>query len=101
MSLTLSKCRISFFLCIFLAFAAFFAVPSCKSKKPDLNASEEKKKKKKKVKKCKMPFCHVRMNHYHDGAEFRGKRGGGFTAWFAPKQPRYGQANPKYKKKTR
>ncbi|TAF33981.1 MAG: hypothetical protein EAZ57_04590 [Cytophagales bacterium] len=84
-----------------LAGVPLSTLPSCKSKKPELNASEKKKKKKKKVKKCKLPECHVRMNHYHEGAEFRGKRGGIFTAWFAPKQPRYGQANPKFKKRTR
>lgn len=67
------------------------------SKKDDGNlfAGKEKKEKKKKVKRCKEDACHVRMNHYHQGQEFKGKRGGFFTRLFAPKQPKYGEALPR------
>lgn len=65
----------------------------------DVEFTKEEKKKKKKVKRCKEEACHVRMNHYHQGQEFKGKRGGFFTSLFAPKQPKYGEGLPKKRRR--
>lgn len=55
-------------------------------------------KKQKKPKKCKYDHCHVRLNHYHNKTEYKGKRGGAFTGIFSPKSPHYGQGLPRYRK---
>ena len=65
---------------------------SCKSNKPSDQASEQQAgKKKKKAKKCPDPSCQVRMSHYHEGSEFKGKRGNFFIRLFTPKESKYGQ----------
>ncbi|MGF1532093.1 MAG: hypothetical protein ACFCUI_00190 [Bernardetiaceae bacterium] len=85
---------------IFLLVSLCLACSSCgifnKGGK-DVEFTKEKKgkEKKKKVKRCKEDACHVRMNHYHQGQEFKGKKGGIFTNLFPPKQPKYGEALPK------
>lgn len=68
------------------------ALVSCKSNKPQDQASEQEAgKKKKKAKKCPDPSCKVRMSHYHEGSEFKGKRGNFFIRLFTPKESKYGQ----------
>ena len=65
---------------------------SCGGNKPSAQASEQEAgKKKKKPKKCKDEGCKVRMSHYHEGTEFKGKRGNFFIRLFTPKESKYGQ----------
>lgn len=48
--------------------------------------------KKKKAKRCKIPTCHVRMKHMHEGAEFKGKGSWFLKDWFYfGKDPKYGE----------
>ena len=87
------KKNISFLLiiCSMLIFSG--TLVSCGGGKPSNQASEQEagKKKKKKAKKCKEEGCLVRMSHYHEGAEFKGKRGNFFIRLFTPKESKYGQ----------
>jgi hypothetical protein len=56
-------------------------------------------KKKKKPKKCRLESCHVRMSHYHDGAEYLGKRRWFLRPLFYPnKEPKIGQGLKKTKR---
>ena len=87
---------------LFLLFALSFlgfSTTSCSIFQPKQKSNDELfgqgKKKKKKLKKCKIESCHVRMNHGHEGSEFKGKRCFLFTTLFAPKQPKYGEGLPK------
>lgn len=82
----------SFLLIIFSIFLFSGTLASCKSNKPSDQASEQEAgKKKKKPKKCKDEGCKVRMSHYHEGSEFKGKRGNFFMRLFTPKESKYGQ----------
>ncbi len=86
---------------LLLGLGLCFELTSCgvfggnKGDEPVVFTKDDKPKKKKKVKRCKEEACHIRMNHYHQGAEFKGKRGGFFTRLFAPKQPKYGEGLPR------
>lgn len=85
--------NISFLLIICSVFLFSGTLVSCGGGKPSNQASEQEagKKKKKKPKKCKDEGCKVRMSHYHEGAEFKGKRGNFFMRLFTPKESKYGQ----------
>ncbi|MCU0391761.1 MAG: hypothetical protein MUE81_11645 [Thermoflexibacter sp.] len=89
--------------CIFslLLLVSVQGITSCSGSKPQAQSSEEqgKKKKKKKVPRCKMPSCHVRMTHLHDGAEFRGKKTWFLKDWFYfGKEPKVGEGLRKTKR---
>ena len=80
------------FLLIVCSVALFSAsLTSCRGNKPQDQASEQQGKKKKKAKKCPDPSCQVRMSHYHEGSQFKGKRGNFFIRLFTPKESKYGQ----------
>lgn len=85
--------NISFLLLLFSLFLVNGTLSSCRGNKPSDQASEQEagKKKKKKPKKCKDEGCKVRMSHYHEGSEFKGKRGNFFIRLFTPKESKYGQ----------
>ncbi len=86
---------------LILATALSLVSTSCGSSKKQAQASEEqgKKKKKKKLPRCKMKSCHVRMNHLHDGAEFRGKCNWFLRNWFYfGKEPKIGEGLKKSKR---
>ncbi|AFM05027.1 hypothetical protein Fleli_2670 [Bernardetia litoralis DSM 6794] len=83
-----------FFLLIICSIFLFNGtLTSCAGNKSSNQASEQEagKKKKKKAKKCKEEGCRVRMSHYHEGSEFKGKRGNIFIRLFTPKESKYGQ----------
>ncbi|PIY09131.1 MAG: hypothetical protein COZ18_08685 [Flexibacter sp. CG_4_10_14_3_um_filter_32_15] len=86
------KYNISFLLivCSILLFSG--TLVSCGGSKKGAQASEQEAgKKKKKPKKCKDEGCKVRMSHYHEGTEYKGKRGNFFIRLFTPKESKYGQ----------
>ncbi|WP_338768914.1 hypothetical protein WAF17_08770 [Bernardetia sp. ABR2-2B] len=85
--------NISFLLLICALFVFSGTLTSCRGNKPSDQASEQEagKKKKKRPKKCKDEGCKVRMSHYHEGQEFKGKRGNFFIRLFTPKESKYGQ----------
>ncbi|MCC5944030.1 MAG: hypothetical protein JJT94_03790 [Bernardetiaceae bacterium] len=88
-----------FFYITFILFFLAFAQSACSSSRDQADGANQNNKKEKKPKKCKYDACHVRMTHYHEGAKYKGKRGGFFTTLFAPKEPKYGQAVPKRRRK--